>query len=544
MTDERHEQPDDHERPEHDSWDDAGASVVTEGDLEQGRSPARDSQEQREEGADPDPVALAMDTEHADDVTATDSEAKWNEEAEREQRANRSKTIALWSSRSLVGVAAIAATVALGFGSVWAFGETAPSHIELRETERLAPQSGTQQLVCPPQQVRVGVPGDAEARSLVGDGEAAIPEFEDAAIEQIPLEGVEDAELTVVSAPSTSETIAGVSVSDVGSSEIQGIGAEACSSPTWSQWLVGGSTATGRQTSIVLANPGEQQARVTLDIFGAEGPVSAAANSGVVIDPGTAEVVDLASISVGNAAPAVRVTSEGGPVAAFLQQTTIRTLDPGGIDTTGATVAVSGEQTFLGIPIAAGHTHLDDEQHVDAGPVLRLLPDGDNTEAEVTFASDDGDPITTTLNLTDGRVTELPLEELGEGVYAITVESEVPVAAGVRFTPTEGASEEDFAWMAPSRTIDGEVRFELPLDDEGLRLHVMNSSDEEQTFTIGEEERVLAPGQVVSLTPPGGEVLLSGDGLRASVTYEPDGRAAGFPVQPSPTAAGALHVEY
>ena len=540
MSDERR----DEERTEHDSWDDAGASVVSESDLEQGRSPAHDSDASRTEGGDPDPVALAMDTEHADDVTATDSEAKWNEEAERELRANRSKTIALWSSRSLVGVAAVAATVALGFGAVWAFGETSPSHIEQREIERLAPQSGTQQLVCPPQQVRVGVPGDAEARSLVGDGEAVVPEFDDAEIEQIPLEGIEDAELTVVSAPSTSETIAGVSTSAVNSNDIQGMSAEACASPTWNQWLVGGSTATGRQTSIVLANPGEQQTRVTLDVYGAEGPVTAAANSGVVIDPGSAEVVDLASISVGNAAPAVRVTSEGGPVAAFLQQTTIRTLDPGGIDTTGATVAVSGEQTFLGIPIAAGHTHLDDEQHVDAGPVLRLLPDGDDTEAEVTFASDDGDPITTTLGLTDGRVTELPLEELGEGVYAITVESDVPVAAGVRFTPTAGASEEDFAWMAPARAIDGEVRFELPLDDDGLRLHVMNSSETEQTFTIGDDERELAPGQVISLPPPAGEVVLSGDGLRASVTYEPEGQAAGFPVQPSPTAAGALRVEY
>ncbi|HIY67359.1 MAG TPA: hypothetical protein H9830_13920, partial [Candidatus Agrococcus pullicola] len=516
MSDERR----DEERTKHDSWDDAGASVVSESDLEQGRSPAHDSDASRTEGGDPDPVALAMDTEHADDVTATDSEAKWNEEAERELRANRSKTIALWSSRSLVGVAAVAATVALGFGAVWAFGETSPSHIEQREIERLAPQSGTQQLVCPPQQVRVGVPGDAEARSLVGDGEAVVPEFDDAEIEQIPLEGIEDAELTVVSAPSTSETIAGVSTSAVNSNDIQGMSAEACASPTWNQWLVGGSTATGRQTSIVLANPGEQQTRVTLDVYGAEGPVTAAANSGVVIDPGSAEVVDLASISVGNAAPAVRVTSEGGPVAAFLQQTTIRTLDPGGIDTTGATVAVSGEQTFLGIPIAAGHTHLDDEQHVDAGPVLRLLPDGDDTEAEVTFASDDGDPITTTLGLTDGRVTELPLEELGEGVYAITVESDVPVAAGVRFTPTAGASEEDFAWMAPARAIDGEVRFELPLDDDGLRLHVMNSSETEQTFTIGDDERELAPGQVISLPPPAGEVVLSGDGLRASVTYE------------------------
>lgn len=536
-------EPDENVGAGEDAWSDAGAIEVTEEDLERGEVAVAEPEADRPDAEKPSPVDLAMDTEHADDVTATDAEAKWNEEAELAQRGARSKTIALWGSRSLVGVVALAAATVLGFGTVWAMDGGIPETGETRAFDRFTPQTGTQQIVCPPQQVRIGVPGNADVRLPVGSGGPVIGEFEGAETGEIPLVGVEDVALTTVTASSSEEQLTGIATSRASVEDVEGLGAEACTAAAWEQWLVGGSTITGRQTSIVIANPGEQQARVSLEIFGQDDTLEPA-TTGVVVEPGTAELLDVAAYSVGNANPAVRVVSEGGAVAAFLQQSTIRTLDPGGIDTTSATVAVSGSQSFLGVPVAAGHTHTAEEQFEDAGPVLRMIAPGEDTEVDITFDSGDGEPLVTTMNLSAGRVTELPLTELGAGHYSITIESDAAVAAGVRFTPTEGAPADDFAWMAPSRTIDGEVRLALPWENRELQLHVMNAGDEPETVTIGDRERELAPGETVSVGVSQDEIVFSGESIRASVTYEAEGRAVGFAVPPLPTAASSILVEY
>ena len=122
---------------ERDAWDEAGAIPVTGEDLEQGRQPSALSADEphgqpdkHDQHAtlhdDPEELAkLATDTDIASDVTATDAEAQWNADAEARLRANP-KTVALWSGRSLLGLVAIGAAVALGVGAVWAAG-AAPS---------------------------------------------------------------------------------------------------------------------------------------------------------------------------------------------------------------------------------------------------------------------------------------------------------------------------------------------------------------------------------------------------------------------------------
>ena len=523
-----------------DAWDSAGAAVVSGNDLELGRSPAAAPADEEEPVGHPENVALALDPHSADDVTATDAEAKWNEEAERAATPrDRRRTLVLWGTRAAVGAVALAASVAVGFGAVWAMGPAAPAAEPVIESARFAPQSGTQQVVCPPGHVRVGAGGSL---SGVGSSELSHVASADAEVTSLPVRGLDDAELTVLSAPSSAELVSGVQRVSASTDEVAGIALASCSAPAWSQWLVGGSTATGRQTTIVLANASEQAARVSLEVYGADGAVAATGGSQVVVEPGSASVLDLASLSVGNASPAVRVSSEGAPVVAFLQQSTIRGLEPGGIDVLEPTPAMSGVQTFVGVPLGEGYGHGSDETS-DAGPVLRLVADGAEARVRLTFDSGSAEPIVTDVRVPATSVFELPLGELGRGTFAITIDSDDAVAAGVRIAPLDASDQSDFAWLAPARSLDTAATIEVPWLDRGPRLHVLNSTEQTQTYLIGNAERELAAGEMITVDDVPGELTLSGEGLRASVTYQERGTAA-FTVQPSPAASASLAVEY
>ena len=508
-----------------DTWDAAGAAVVTGGDLGQ-------------ESPKPDPVALALDPHSADDVTATDAEAKWNEDAEQAaEPKDRSRVLMLWGSRAMIGVLALGAATGIGFGAVWATGDTGPSIAAEVDTPRYVPQDGRQQVVCPPAHIRLGEMGAATA------GAAGItqPAVDGADAASIPLTGVDGAELAVISAPASSDTVSGVQRVSVSDDDMSGRALAACTAPSWSQWLVGGSTQTGRQSSIVLANPGEQTARVSLEVFDIDGAVAGTGGSQIVIDAGSAQVLDLASLSVGSASPAVRISSEGSPVSAFLQQSTIRGLEPGGVDVLESTVAVSGEQHFAGVPIGDGHGH-GSEGLADAEPALRIVADGAEAQVRLTFDDGSGDPIVTDVRVPATSVYELPLGELGEGVYSISLESQQSIAAGIRLTPLDTEDHSDFAWMSPARSLDAATVVGIPWLDREPRLHVLNSAATAQTFLIGDDEVELEPGARLTLPVDDEEIRLQGDGLRASVTYLDSGAAA-FTVQPSPAATAAIAVE-
>ncbi|MGO1392945.1 DUF5719 family protein [Agrococcus casei] len=540
---------------ERDAWDEAGAIPVTGEDLEQGRQPSAPSADEphgqpdkHDQHAtlhdDPEELAkLATDTDIASDVTATDAEAQWNADAEARLRANP-KTVALWSGRSLLGLVAIGAAVALGVGAVWAAGSGAFAVDREPVSEQITPMAGEQQIVCAPGQLRVQS-GEGGSTSIVpvSDANPVVPELEGAETAQLPIGNVEGAELTSVQAPVGDSVLGGMSWTSADDAEIAGLSGAACTSPAASQWLVGGATTTGRSSIIVLANPSEQPTTVRLEVFTTEGPADSAANSAITIEPGTATAIDLASLSVDNASPAVLVRSEGSAVAAFMQHSIIRGLEPGGIDTISGQPAATTDQTFVGVPLSGRTSANVDGDGSDVQSTLRLVA-AEDTVVRIEFSSPGTNPTTTEVPLAAGTVIDMDLSALPEGDYTIDIQSDAPVAAGMRSLPADGSVVADFVWLSPSRTIDGEVTVDARPRGHDRELVVYNASDDTQVIEVDGTEHELVAGALFSMELGQDPVVLRGSGIRASVVMTDDGLIAGYSVQPAPPAAAAVTVEY
>ena len=334
-----------------------------------------------------------------------------------------------------------------------------------------------------------------------------------------------------------------MSWTSVDEDETAGLSAAACGSPAASQWLIGGSTATGRSSIIVLANPSQQPTTVRLEVFGAEGPVDSAATSAITIEPESATAIDLASLSVDNPSPAVLVRSEGSAVSAFMQHSIIRGLEPGGIDTIAGQPAATTDQTFVGVPLSGRTSANVDADGSDVQPTLRLAS-AEDTVASIEFSSPGISPTTTDVPLTAGTVIDLNLAGLPEGDYTIDIQSDAPVAAGVRSLPTEGSVAADFVWMAPSRTIDGAVTVDARPRGHDRELVIYNASDEAQIIEVDGSEHELGVGGLFSMELGQEPVVVQGTGIRASVIVSDEDLIAGYSVQPAPPAAAAVTVEY
>jgi hypothetical protein len=113
-------------------------------------------------------------------------------------------------------------------------------------------------------------------------------------------------------------------------SGVTGLAAASCVEPGGSAWLVGGATTVGRTTLLEFVNPSDVDAMVSLRIWGEDGPVSAAGISGISVPASSRRVVSLAAYAPGLVSPVIEVTTRGGRVAAFLQQSIVRGLDSGG----------------------------------------------------------------------------------------------------------------------------------------------------------------------------------------------------------------------
>ena len=133
--------------------------------------------------------------------------------------------------------------------------------------------------------------------------------------------------------------------------DLQGSAAAACQQPGNDLWLVGANTALGRSAVLNLTNASSTPATVSLDLFGAEGPIQAPGSRGLLVAPGSTRSIVLAGLAPGQERLGVRVRSAGGPVAAVIQQSVLRGLTPGGVDFITPGTAPSARQVVSGVDI-------------------------------------------------------------------------------------------------------------------------------------------------------------------------------------------------
>lgn len=468
-------------------------------------------------------------------------------------------------ARVLVGIAGLAVAV-LAIGGTTLI--PLPTSRATSPAETVTPVAAAQQRVCPGPLLRLGDESGGSATTATSIGAAvtttqAVPD--DPEQTSLPatenLAGIAPELLTLppVSDTSVTPAVSGSQSQSSSTAGLSGFSAAECAEATGDTWLVGGSTATGRTTIVTLSNPTTVIATVDLAIYGESGRVSAPGAEGLLVAPGTQRIFSLAGYAPGVVSPVVHVESRGGLVVANLQQSVVRTLVTGGIDTIGRTRAPSTETIVSGVVIrsadavAAAQTAPGFE---DLESALRLLAPGDTaTTVDVTITSESAAsgavPIEFDVSLEPGTVSDVPLPGLVDGTYTVELEADQPFVAGVRTsTVAEAGTTSDLAWFSGARTLRDETLLSIAPGPSPV-LHLTNSSDDDVRVEV-EVAGVDVEGRAVEV--PQGEtvavavtadsdVRLTGTrGVRATVTYAGPAQLASFTVTPPGVASSDVTV--
>lgn len=336
--------------------------------------------------------------------------------------------------------------------------------------------------------------------------------------------------------------------------DVSGLAASECLSPGRSAWLVGGSTTVGRTTWIVLSNADVVDAVVDLRLWGERGPIEAVGVSGIIVAAGTQRVVPLAGIAVDEPSPVVQVTSSGGSIAATLQTSIVRGLDPDGLSVITPVASPAARHVIPALPVIGLEAALERfsaDGAADAFTALRMLAPGDvPVDVTVTLVPEQGAlGLTTQTTLDPGVVLDLPFSDLTDGEYGVVVEASAPIVVAAR-TSVVGTSGADVEWFTPAAALSpgDEVLAAVaplgvgPAAGQRAVLHLLAPGGAD--VDIDGLAVSVPPGAVVTVpvASEAGLRIRTTGALHASVTYRGDGLLAGSRVAPRPTAAGVVTV--
>lgn len=343
--------------------------------------------------------------------------------------------------------------------------------------------------------------------------------------------------LVLRSAPG-SEPFAAAGSATVADSDLAGYSAASCRVPLLDSWLVAGAGTTGAADLVMLSNPGEVAATVTLTVYGAGGAEVPPGGGDIVVRPGAQRIIPLAGLALGEESPVVHVQATGAPVAASLQSSITRVLEPGGVDQAGALGELATRQTVVGVTVTEGALGTGTGL---AGTIVRVLSPDADTEATISVRAVGAavpaiDPVNVQLRAGIPAAVEMP--SLPVGSYTVDVVASTPVAAAVWQTTGFGAAS-DFAWYQPSPDIESAAVIAVP-SGPGPVLTIANLGAADVAVELAEPGSDPVPVTVpagasvqVPLRAAASYELTSGGPVRASVGYVGAGALGAFPVFPS-----------
>jgi hypothetical protein len=460
---------------------------------------------------------------------------------------------------------AVVAALAVGAGAVAAAALVPwPEHRATPASLVVEPSESAQQRVCPGPLLALADDAAAAttASSFGGAGLTTLVDPADVAIDELQLAapgnpdaGTDGAPVAITSAPGEvgAGLLAGAQSQRAETETVAGLAVASCREAVAEAWLVGGSTALGRVSLVLLANPTDVAATVDLRVFGEAGPVDAPSALGLQVPAQSQRVVSLAGLAPNVASPVVHVTASGGRIAATVQQTAIDGLVPAGAEFAGAAAQPAVSQRIPGVLLTGDGGVAVDEDHAegDAFPALRLFAPGDEPVlATIGVVSETGGTGTSAeVELQPGQVTDVPLGDLAEGSYSIVVDADAAVVAAARSViPSEAGSADepdglpgDLAWFTATSPLVSDTAVAVA-DAPSPQLHLVNPGDAPVSVTVqpgggaGGAERtveVAADGAVeVALSAGQGVVLRGAEGLHASVSYRADRAIASMAVEP------------
>ncbi|PJJ61714.1 DUF5719 family protein [Compostimonas suwonensis] len=467
---------------------------------------------------------------------------------------------AIVGARILTGLVGIAvAVVAIGAAAIVPW----PSHTAPAPVVEVSPQPTDQQRVCPGPLLALAEDASA-ATATTAVGAPAIAFWTDSSSEPVraPLAVPDDTAdgangtpiaITVPVGDGDGLPLISGSQSQQAAGEfLAGFAAAVCGEASGESWLAAGSTDVGRTSLVLLSNPSDVDATVDLTVFGESGTVAAPGATGLLVPAQTQRVVSLAGLAPNLRSPVVHVLTRGGQVYASLESSIVRGLSPDGVELTGPTGPPASSQVITGIGItgAAPSAVSSDEGADDSKPGIRLLAPGDQPAAVEIGLTSEGNAVpgtSLTITLQPGVVTEVPLDALTPGTFTAVVASDQPIVASAR-TIAAGTAARDFAWHVSSAAIEGDFLVSVA-PGTGPRLSLYNPGTADAAIEVtrdgGQPAAVTVPaGASVGVPATGGVnyAVSGGDALVASVSYQAEGIASAFALNPVNPLAAPLEI--
>ena len=426
----------------------------------------------------------------------------------------------------------------------------------------VTPVPTAQQLVCAGSLLRLGNASGEDATTATSLGGADVSFSATAGSPSTTVLENSNGSPRIVSVPPVDTgdvaLVTGSQSQALSNSDFAGFAAADCAAASTDAWLVGGSTTTGRTTLLTLANPSDVPSTVAIAIYDDRGKIDAPGSTGIIVPARGQRVLSLAGFAPETATPVVHITSKGGQIVANLQQSISRGLEPGGVDIVGSTAPPSTTQVIPGLVVASSvavEQRLGQDDSSDFRTVLRVLVPGSSAaDATITVTAEgkaeEGSSFD--IALKPGVVTDVPIEGLANGRYSITAKTTEPIVAGVRVSTAVSASpavgSTDFAWLAAPSELTTAAVFSAPVGPAPF-LNIANDGKAAVDVTVtplaGTEKVITVPAGsavVEALTEGSSYRLDAPSPVRAALSFNGNGRLAGFPVREPLSTSGAITI--
>jgi hypothetical protein len=338
---------------------------------------------------------------------------------------------------------------------------------------------------------------------------------------------------------------------------IKGLLAAPCLRPQSEFWLVGGSTAIGREALLILTNPTRIDSTVDLEIFTENGTSASAGLTGISVPANKTTVVPISSFVLRAESIAVHVLSRGGSITALIQQKAVRGNSASGADYVSPAPQESTKAVIPGLLIRGSKDSAKfkakAEKYSDVAQLLRVFVPG-TKDATVNFQvlGTSSETFGTVLSVTAiaGKVTDFAIPKLADGDYFGILDSDVPVHSSVRLVRSKSnpGAYTDFSWINPAEGFTAPRYIAVP--KAGIsKLSVTNSSEKptnisiriggetiKRTIGASSTEVIRAtPGLSMGITPSDTEVF-------ANLVIDVDGRIGVLPVIDDKNISGQVKV--
>ncbi|MBR6459232.1 MAG: hypothetical protein IKS49_03605 [Actinomycetaceae bacterium] len=247
----------------------------------------------------------------------------------------------------------------------------------------------------------------------------------------------------VFSADKDSTSLGGLNFHRAEAGDMRGLAGAACLGGHIDSYLVGSEISVGTSNELVLVNLSFAPATVTLEALGSAGLLEASSIENIVVDAQSVKRVSLDGAIDGDNRLALHISSSGGAVAAFVQETVLEGAKPAGV----TWISPSPAAAHLVIPAIS--IPLDS---VDFPRVRVANFEDEPATVSLALRSESGTlerEDLSNIELAAHSVLDIPLDGIDGGTYSAVITSTNPVSAGAELVYRHSAdAPREIAWAS------------------------------------------------------------------------------------------------